>query len=86
MQNKIEDLRGHLFATLADLRDKEKPMDIERALAIATVANSIIESAKVEVKYLDIVGGKSTGFIGSEPERPKIPPTAQPRLVNPRST
>jgi hypothetical protein len=63
MQNKIEDLRNHLFATLEALRDKDNPMEIERAKAISNVANSIIESAKVEVKYIDLVGGSGSGFI-----------------------
>lgn len=79
MQNKIEDLRNHLFATLEALRDKENPMDIERAKAISNVANSIIETAKVEVKYLDLVGGKGTGFMAD----PALPaPAERPRLVN----
>jgi hypothetical protein len=75
MQNKIDDLRNHLFATLEALRDKEAPMDIERAKAISNIANSIIESAKVEVKYLDLIGGKGSGFIG------EVAPTGQLRLA-----
>lgn len=78
MQNKIEHLRNHLFATLEALRDKENPMDIERAKAISNVANSIIETAKVEVKYLDLVGGKGTGFMTDNPE---LTPAQTPRLV-----
>jgi hypothetical protein len=66
MQNKIDDLRNHLFATLEALRDKEAPMDIERAKAISNVANSIIETAKVEVKYLEAVGGHGTGFMNNK--------------------
>ena len=77
MQNKIDDLRNHLFATLEALRDKESPMDIERAKAISNIANSIIESAKVEVKYLDLIGGKGTGFIGND----VTPPPGQLRLA-----
>jgi hypothetical protein len=38
---KIEDLREHLFATLEGLRDKDAPMDVERAKAIAEVAREI---------------------------------------------
>jgi len=34
-------------------------MEIGRARAIAQVAQTIIESAKVEVQYLDLVGGKN---------------------------
>jgi hypothetical protein len=81
MQNRIEDLRNHLFATLEALRDKEAPMDIDRAKAISQVAGTIIESAKVEVKYLELVGGSGSGFINNETA--KLPPAAgaQPRLV-----
>ena len=80
MQNKIEDLRNHLFATLEGLRDKDHPMDIDRAKAISIVANSIIETAKVEVKFIETIGGKGTGFM-AEPSA--LPPAAQatPRLV-----
>lgn len=79
MKNKIEDLRNHLFATLEDLRDKDKPMDIARAKAIANVAAAIVNSAKVENEYMKLTGGKGSGFI---PAREQIPgtPTA-PRLV-----
>jgi hypothetical protein len=84
LKNKIEHLRDHLFATLEGLRDKDKPMEVDRALAISTVANSIIESAKVEMKFIDLVGGKGSGFIDGDPALPTptaAPPTA-PRLVN----
>ena len=63
MKNKIEDLRNHLFATLEALQDKEKPMELERAKAIANVAQTIINSAKVEVEFLAVAGGKGSGFI-----------------------
>jgi len=59
MRNKVEDLRNHLFETIEMLKDKEDPMDIERAKAIAQVAQQIIESAKAETKHLEIVGGNS---------------------------
>lgn len=64
MKNKIEDLRNHLFAALEALADKDDPMPIERAKAIADVAQVVINSAKVEVDFLkatDSVSG--TGFI-----------------------
>lgn len=63
MKNKIDDLRNHLFATLEELRDKEKPMDLARAKAIASVAQTIINSATVEVKFMNATGGQGTGFI-----------------------
>jgi hypothetical protein len=73
VKNKIEDLRNHLFATLEALQDDEKPMDIERARAISEVAQTIINSAKVEVEFLKATGKeRGTGFIATE-GRPDIP-------------
>jgi hypothetical protein len=70
MQNKIEDLRNHLFACLEALSDPEKPMELDRAKAIADVAQVIINSAKVEVDFINKVGGVGTNFIPQE-TRPK---------------
>jgi hypothetical protein len=67
MKNKIEDLRDHLFATLEALQDQEKPMELERARTISEVAQTIINSAKVEVDFMKHLGGKPvTGFIPDE--------------------
>jgi hypothetical protein len=66
-KNKIDDLRNHLFETLESLKDDEKPMDIERARAVADVARVIVDSAKVEVRFLEVTGAlKSTNFLPSE--------------------
>lgn len=43
-------------------------MEIDRAKAISTIANSIIESAKVECKFIELTGGDGTGFV----PKPKI--------------
>ena len=79
MANKIEDLRDHLFATLAALRDHEKPMDIERAKAVAEVSKVIVDSAKVEVEHMKIAGGASS-FLPA----PEAPKPGTPRLVKGR--
>jgi hypothetical protein len=73
MKNKIEDLRDHLFATLEALRDEEKPMDLARAREIANVARVVVDSAKVEVQFLQATGAtKSTDFLPAEDEpRPR---------------
>jgi hypothetical protein len=63
MKNKIEDLRNHLFATIENLMDHEKPMDIERAKAVSDVAQVIINSAKVEVDFINKTGIVSTNFL-----------------------
>lgn len=56
MKNKISDLRNHLFETLEALKDEDKPMDLARAKAISDVAQTIINSAKVEIEYLEVTG------------------------------
>ena len=73
MKNKIEDLRDHLFATIEALRDPDSPMDIARAKAISDVAQTVINSAKAEVDFINAVG-KATGtdFIPTQP-RPAAP-------------
>lgn len=63
MKNKIEDLRNHLFATLEGLLDKDQPLEVERAKAVAQVASVMVESAKVEVKALEILGANRSGFL-----------------------
>lgn len=63
MSKNVSDLREHLFATLAALRDTENPMDIERARAVSDVAQTIINSAKVEVEYLKVAGSGESSFI-----------------------
>lgn len=81
MKNKIEDLRNHLFATLEALTDKEDPMDLDRAKAVADVAQTIINSAKVEVDFVRATG-RVTGsdFIDIE-QRPQLPEPKKPALV-----
>lgn len=68
MSHTINDLREHLFATLDGLRDKDKPIDIDRAKAIAEIAQTIINSAKVEVDHMRVAGtAVGTGFIAAMP-------------------
>jgi len=62
VKNRISDLRNHLFSALEALADPDKPMDIERARAIADVAQTVINSAKVEVDFIKAMseaGGKN---------------------------
>jgi hypothetical protein len=66
-RNKIEDLRDHLFVTIESLLDEEKPMEIDRAKAVADVAQVIVNSAKIEVDFLKATGSNGgTGFINNE--------------------
>ena len=65
MKNKIDDLRNHLFATIEGLLDVDKPMELERARTVATVAQTIINSGKLEVDFIEATGAGGTGFIPS---------------------
>ncbi len=77
MKNKIDDLRNHLFETLEALKDKEEPMELDRARAIADVSRVIVDTAKVEVDFLKVTGAlRSTDFLPAESERPKLPAAA----------
>lgn len=54
MKNKIEDLRNHLFETIELLKDgDDNGMTIEKAKAIVQVSDKIIDTAKVEIDYLN---------------------------------
>jgi hypothetical protein len=67
MANTIDDLRSHLFDTLAALKDKDKPMDLDRARSVAEVAKVLVESAKVEVEFMKVTGAvRGTGFLPDE--------------------
>ena len=71
MKNKLLDLRNHLFATIEAVLDPDEPMDIERARAVAELAQVTINSAKVEVEYLRVTMGiKGSGFIIDESAKP----------------
>lgn len=76
--NDISAVRTALFDTLRGLGDKENPMDIDRAKAINEVAQTIINSAKVEVDALRVIGGTGTGFIPALPA-PKHEPKPAPQ-------
>ena len=81
MQNKMSDLRNHLFATLEALSDKDQPMDIERAKAISEVAQVVINSAKTEIELIKAVGnlGETSDFFE---RKPVTEGSDRPRLVS----
>lgn len=55
----MKELRATLMGTLNDLRDRDNPMDVDRAKAVAQIAGVLVETAKVEVDYIKATGGKS---------------------------
>jgi hypothetical protein len=84
-KNKVSDLRDHLFETIEALKDPDKPMDLERARTISAVAQTIINSAKVEVDLARAVNGlPGSGFFNIQQESrelPRIPSAPRRELV-----
>ncbi|ASK91083.1 hypothetical protein KWH04_00990 [Xanthomonas campestris pv. trichodesmae] len=68
MKNKIEDLRDHLFEVIEALKDADNPMDLERAKTVSAVAQTIINSAKVEIDAMRALSANNlaTDFIPVE--------------------
>lgn len=78
----IEQMRQHLMDTLTDLRDRNNPMDVDRARAVADVARVMVDSAKVEVEYIKATGAPKSNFI--EPAGHALPlPDGSPSAHNP---
>ena len=80
-KNRLSDLRDHLFETLEMLKDKDNPMEIPRAKAIADVAQTIINSATVEVKAMNAMEAGRSEFFDAKPQAPQLP-VARSRLPN----
>jgi hypothetical protein len=80
----IEELRQHLMQTLASLRDRENPMEPDRARAVAQVASVLVDTAKVEVDYIKATGADRSDFLEAKPTTPALPsPNAEPAAHNP---
>lgn len=59
----MTDLRNHLFEVMEALKDDEKPMDLARARTVVDVAQAVINSAKVEVEFLNAIdSSEATDF------------------------
>jgi hypothetical protein len=57
-KNKLTDLRDHLFETIELLKDEDNnSMTVEKAKAIAAVAQTIINTAKLEIDFVKAVDG-----------------------------
>lgn len=67
----INDLREHLMATLASLRDRDNPMEPDRARAVAQVASVLVDTARVEVDYAKATGEQIGAFL-RDPEGPQV--------------
>lgn len=49
--------------TLADLRNRDNPMEPDRARAVAQVAGVLVDTAKVEIEYLKATGQDHSDFL-----------------------
>lgn len=81
----ITQLRQSLMDTLADLRDRKNPMDIDRAKAVASVATVLIDSARVENEYLKLTGQTISSFIEAphDDTAPRLGTSGTPSAHNP---
>jgi hypothetical protein len=77
--NNITQLRAALFETLQGVKDGT--MEIDRAKAVSDVAQTIINTAKVEIDYIratdanvttDFIGGTQKRIGGQAPEVPSL--------------
>jgi hypothetical protein len=60
-QNKLSDLRDHIFMALERLSDETLTPDqvtaeVEKSKAIAQLSSAIISSAKVEIEFINATG------------------------------
>ncbi len=67
----INQLRQHLMDTLADLRNREVPMETDRARAVALIASVLVDTAKVEVDYIRATTQDRSGFL-EQPADPSV--------------
>lgn len=83
----IDQLREHLMATLASLRDRENPMEPDRARAVAQVAGVLVDTAKVEIDYIKATGADRSDFLEGKPGTVGLPPPSEtPTPHNPFPT
>jgi hypothetical protein len=67
----INQLRKHLMDSLADLRNRDNPMEPDRARAIAQVASVLVDTAKIEIDYLKATGQGHASFL-EQPADPSV--------------
>ena len=77
MKNTLTDLHNHLFETLEKLTDPDEPLDVERAKAVCRVADTLIESAKVELQFMELMGKEEPSQFFHGKQLP--PPVEGPR-------
>ena len=74
----INQLREHLMQTLASLRDRDNPMEPDRARAVAQVATVLVDTAKVEVDYLKATNQDRSTFLEQPADERLLPDSGNP--------
>jgi hypothetical protein len=82
MKNRISDLRNHLFETIEALKDPDRPMEVQRAKAIYETAQTIIETGKLELQFIDLVGQRENSQFFDQPKLAQPVPTPQEITAN----
>lgn len=82
MNTNINELREHLMGTLASLRDRDNPMEPDRARAVAQVASVLVDTARVEVDYIKATDRQESVFL-SGPQVERIESDTEPSAHNP---
>lgn len=59
----IDDLRAHLFAAIAGVKDGS--VTIDKAKTIGDLCQVVVNTAKVEVDYLRVTDGGESAFIST---------------------
>lgn len=67
----ISKLREHLFATLEAV--KSGSIDLDQARTINEIGKTLIDTAKVEVQYLQATGGGESRFLDSTVGQDNLP-------------
>lgn len=67
-QPHMDQVRQHLLDTLASLRDQKTPMSPAQARAIADVAGVVVDSARVEVAFLQATQNSRSSFFDDPSE------------------
>lgn len=70
----VEKLRKALFATIESVQENPSKENIEAAKVISDLSQVVINSAKVEVDALKVMGGKGagSGFFPNLREKPHV--------------
>jgi hypothetical protein len=82
MKNKLAHLRNHLFETIEALKDPDKPMEVQRARAIYETAQTIIETGKLELQLIDLVGKRETSQFFEQPQLVQPAPSGKEITAN----